>query len=57
MVDEEHDPAYKNEGGLPYQARDVAVAGGPVTVFLQYVQTDVYGYHINCFDDAVLTVL
>ena len=36
---------------------DVTVAGGPVTVFLQYVQTDPYGYHINCFDDAVLARL
>ncbi len=25
VVDEEHDPAYKHEGGLPYQARDVAL--------------------------------
>lgn len=28
VVDEEHDPAYKHEGGLPYQARDVALYRG-----------------------------
>ena len=28
VVDEEHDPAYKHEGGLPYQARDVALFRG-----------------------------
>ncbi len=28
VVDEEHDPAYKHEGGLPYQARDVALCRG-----------------------------
>ena len=31
VVDEEHDPAYKNEGGLPYHARDAALYRGQLT--------------------------
>lgn len=36
---------------------DISSPGGPVTVFLHYVQEDPVGWHINCFDDASITSL
>ena len=34
----------------------VSCPGGTVTVFLQYLQQEVGGWHINCFDDVLLAV-
>jgi hypothetical protein len=35
----------------------VAASSGFVTVFLDFVQTENAGWHINCFDDAAVTAL
>lgn len=39
----------------PLSTPTVTASASSVTVFLDYVQQETPGWHINCFDDAVLT--